>query len=95
MERTRLEGKRIGRPSVIEREGFAQQFTAGVERLAEGVLSRRKAAMELDIGYATLKRLIDARVAAVTDGATSPGPSTTVEQAESCTEDLALATVPG
>ncbi len=65
MERARQQGKRIGRPSVIEREGFAQQFAAVVERLGKGTLSRRKAAKQLDVGYATLKRLIDARLAAV------------------------------
>ena len=59
MERARQEGKRIGRPSVIEREGFAQQFAAIVERLGKGTLSRRKAAKELSIGYATLKRLLE------------------------------------
>jgi len=32
-----------------------------VERLGAGGLSRRKAARELGIGYATLKRLLDAR----------------------------------
>jgi len=65
MERVRQEGKRIGRPSVIERDGFAQRFATVVERLGEGVLSRRQAAQELDIGYATLKRLIDARFSAL------------------------------
>ena len=64
MERARQEGKRIGRPTVIEREGFLDQFAAVVEHLAQGTLSRRKAAQELDIGYATLKRLIDAHPAA-------------------------------
>jgi transposase len=60
MERARLRGKRIGRPKVIEREGFPQQFEAMVERLRSGDISRRRAAQELDIGYATLKRLLDA-----------------------------------
>jgi hypothetical protein len=60
MERARQEGRRIGRPSVVEREGFAQQFAAVVDRLGEGTLSRRQAALELSIGYATLKRLLDA-----------------------------------
>ena len=59
MERARQEGKRVGRPRVIEREGFAQQFTAIVERLGKATLSRRKAAMELSIGYAALKRLLE------------------------------------
>src|SRR5690349_2903380 len=65
MERARQEGKHIGRPTVVERAGFAAQFAAVVERLGEGTLSRRKAATELDIGYATLKRLMDARLAAI------------------------------
>ncbi len=64
MERARQEGKHIGRPAVINREGFLDQFAAVVERLAEGTLSRQKAAQELHIGYATLKRLIDAHLAA-------------------------------
>ena len=64
MERARQEGKRIGRPAVIEREGFLDQFAAVVEHLAQGTLSRRKAAKKLDIGYATLKRLIDAHLSA-------------------------------
>jgi len=63
MERARQEGKRIGRPAVIEREGFLDQFAAVVEHLAQGTLSRRKAAQELDIGHATLKRLIDSHLA--------------------------------
>jgi len=60
MERARLEGKRIGRPKVIEREGFWQRFQEVVSRIGEGGISRRQAARELNIGYATLKRLLDA-----------------------------------
>jgi transposase len=59
MERARQEGKRIGRPKVTERPEFAQQFAATVERIGPGYLSRRQAAKNLGIGYATLKRLID------------------------------------
>jgi len=59
MERARLQGKHIGRPKVTEREGFPQQFEAMVERIRSGDISRRRAARELDIGYATLKRLLD------------------------------------
>jgi len=62
MERAREQGKRIGRPSVTEREGFSQRFMAVVERLEQGEISRRQAARELAIGYATLKRLLDARL---------------------------------
>ncbi|MDO8532225.1 MAG: ISNCY family transposase [Dehalococcoidia bacterium] len=76
MERARREGRRIGRPNVIERDGFLEQFAAVVERLGEGSLSRRRAAVELDIGYATLKRLMDARLAAVQRGGTGSRSST-------------------
>ncbi len=62
MERARQQGKRIGRPSVTERNGFFQRFAAVVERLEQGEISRRRAAGELAIGYATLKRLLDARL---------------------------------
>jgi|TARA_Y100000294_G_C8545495_1_gene332944 hypothetical protein len=59
MERARRLGKRIGRPSVTERDGFAERFTQVVERIGSGGLSRRQAARELHIGFATLKRLLD------------------------------------
>ena len=59
MERARKQGKRIGRPRVSERPEFEQQFTAVVERIGLGGLSRRQAARELGIGFATLKRLLD------------------------------------
>lgn len=60
MDRARRQGKRIGRPKVTERKGFSARFGAVLERLQTGELSRRKAARELNIGYATLKRLLDA-----------------------------------
>ena len=60
MDRARRQGKRIGRPKVTERRGFEKRFGAILERIRSGDISRRKAAKELDIGYATLKRLIDA-----------------------------------
>jgi len=62
MERARQQGKRIGRPSVTERDGFSQRFMAVVDRLEQGGISRRQAARELSIGYATLKRLLDTRL---------------------------------
>jgi putative DNA-invertase from lambdoid prophage Rac len=61
MDRARRQGKRIGRPRVSDRRGFNKRFGAILERLDAGELSRRKAAQELGIGYATLKRLLDAR----------------------------------
>ena len=63
MDRARRQGRRIGRPRVADRRGFNRRFGAILERLQAGDLSRRKAARELGIGYATLKRLLDARAA--------------------------------
>jgi transposase len=59
MQRARESGKRIGRPRVFERPQFAGHFDSVIERLNLGLLSRRQAARELAIGYATLKRLLD------------------------------------
>ena len=39
MERARKLGKRIGRPRVTERDGFAERFTEVVERIGSGSLS--------------------------------------------------------
>ena len=61
MDRARRQGRKIGRPSVWDRRGFRKRFGAILERLRSGDISRRKAAEELGIGYATLKRLLDAR----------------------------------
>ena len=60
MERAKQRGKLIGRPRVSDRSGFEERFSEVVERIGTGELSRRKAAKELEIGYATLKRLLDA-----------------------------------
>src|ERR687896_839342 len=59
MERARRQGRKIGRPRVIDRKGFSRRFGAILERLLKGDISRRQAAKELGIGYATLKRLLD------------------------------------
>lgn len=61
MQHAWREGKRIGRPSVLERPGFPERFSAALHDMDSGSLSRRQAAKLLGIGYATLKRLIDAR----------------------------------
>ena len=58
-ERARRQGKTEGRPRVTERRGFSRRFGAILERLNGGDISRRQAARELGIGYATLKRLLD------------------------------------
>ena len=60
MERARQQGKHIGRPRVTQREGFRLQWEAIVLRIHSGELSRRRAAQELGIGYATLHRLLQA-----------------------------------
>jgi DNA invertase Pin-like site-specific DNA recombinase len=59
MDRAKKQGKRIGRPKVTDRRGFKKRFGAILERLHDGSISRRQAARELNIGYATLKRLLD------------------------------------
>lgn len=64
MDRARRQGRRIGRPSVWDRRGFKTRFGAVLERLNTGAISRREAAKELDIGYATLKRLLDGQAEA-------------------------------
>ena len=61
MDRARRQGRRIGRPRVTDRKGFNNRFGDILERLNGGDISRRRAAKELGIGYATLKRLLDAR----------------------------------
>ena len=50
-ERVRKLGERIGRPSVTERDGFAERFGEVVERIGPRGLSHRQAAREFDIGY--------------------------------------------
>ena len=60
MDRARRQGRRIGRPRVTDRRGFKRRFGDILERLRSGNISRRRAAMELGIGHATLKRLLDA-----------------------------------
>ena len=67
MDRARRQGRQIGRPRVTERRGFNKRFGDILERLNGGDISRRKAAMELGIGYATLKRLLDAQASGKAD----------------------------
>lgn len=59
MDRAVRQGKRIGRPAVTDRRGFKGRYKTILERLSGGDISRRQAARELGIGYATLKRLLD------------------------------------
>lgn len=77
MERARQQGKRIGRPRVTERSEFLQRFGEIAGRIGPGGLSRRRAAKELGIGYATLKRILDAQAQLTDrkDTLPAPGPS--------------------
>ena len=59
MEKAGAKGSHIGRPQVTSRRGFGERYGEVLERLNAGQISRRKAAKELKIGYATLKRLLD------------------------------------
>ena len=59
MDRAKKQGKKIGRPKVLDRKGFKKSFGDILERLNAGQISRSRAAKELRIGYATLKRLLD------------------------------------
>jgi hypothetical protein len=61
MERARLQGKHIGHPRITSRSGFTEEMAVVMERLDLGLISRPKAAKELNIGYNTLKRLLAAR----------------------------------
>ena len=58
MERARRQGHRIGRPPVTTRPGFTDRWAAVQADLAAGRMSRSAAARQLDIGYATLLRLL-------------------------------------
>lgn len=50
---------KIGRPRLTDRVGFDRNFGTILERLSSEDISRCQAAKELNIGYATLKRLLD------------------------------------
>ena len=49
------QGIKIGRPRVIDREGFDRRFGAVLEGLSDETISRCQAAKQLGIGYATLR----------------------------------------
>jgi DNA invertase Pin-like site-specific DNA recombinase len=52
-------GRKTGRPRVTDRPGFLRRYKTILEQLNAGEISRRGAARELDIGYATFKRMLD------------------------------------
>jgi DNA invertase Pin-like site-specific DNA recombinase len=53
-------GAKIGRPKVTDRPAFVRKWPALRAQVLAGTLSQRKAARDLKIGVATLKRLLDA-----------------------------------
>ncbi|MBN2074539.1 MAG: recombinase family protein, partial [Dehalococcoidales bacterium] len=59
MERARKQGHKIGRPKVTDRKGFKRRFGVVLVKLRRGELSKNQAAKELNIGYATLLRLLE------------------------------------
>lgn len=58
VERARRQGHRIGRPPVIGRVGFGDRWAVVQADLAAGRISRSATARRLDVGYATLLRLL-------------------------------------
>ena len=58
MKNARRRGTRIGRPSGTNRPDFLRQWPAVRAEIAAGNLSRRAAATRLQIGHATLERLL-------------------------------------
>lgn len=52
------ERRRIGRPRVVDRPGFLDRWAAVYPEVATGRLSHGAAARRLDVGYATLLRLL-------------------------------------
>jgi transposase len=61
MERARQQGRRIGRPPTRDRHWLRPDFIEAERRIREGTLSAGRAAKELGMGYATLKRLLAER----------------------------------
>lgn len=59
MARARRQGKRIGRPPVTARSGFAERWVQARQEIEAGRLSRSAACKRLGIGYATLLRLFN------------------------------------
>ena len=60
MDRAKREGKRVGRPPVTARPGFAEKWAAVEPAIRAGHLSKSHAARQLRIGVATVLRLLEA-----------------------------------
>jgi len=59
MDRARRQGKRIGRPPVTARPGFEAKWAEVRGELEAGRISRSEAARRLQVGYASLLRLLE------------------------------------
>ena len=64
MDRARRQGRRIGRPPVTARPGFAERWAAVRAQLEAGGISRSETARRLGVGYATVLRLLQAEAMA-------------------------------
>ncbi len=62
MDRAKKQGHRIGRPPVTSRVGFTSKWDRVRTELVSGQISRSQAAKRLNIGYATLLRLLQCGV---------------------------------
>jgi len=71
------QGKRIGRPPVTDRPGFASRWARVEPELEAGRLSQREAARRLRVGTATVRRLL----AAKPEGGPSDRPAATPNSA--------------
>jgi DNA invertase Pin-like site-specific DNA recombinase len=60
MKNAAKKGVKLGRPSVMDDPVFARKWAAAKVQILDGSLSQRKAAADLAVGQATIKRLLDA-----------------------------------
>ncbi len=60
LTRARSQGRHVGRPSVMERQGFRRQWESVRADIAAGRLSRAAAARQLRVGESTVRRLLRA-----------------------------------
>jgi DNA invertase Pin-like site-specific DNA recombinase len=61
-------GAKIGRPKVTDRPAFVRRWPAVRAQVLAGTLSQRKAARDLKIGVATLKRMLDSEASTPQSG---------------------------
>ncbi len=59
MDRARRQGRRVGRPPVTARPGFAERWSEVRPQIEAGMVTHAAAARRLGIGHATLLRLVE------------------------------------